>query len=96
MPFSDVQQLFARSVRYFIARLQRLRSQPSWITRAATMAFVIVIAIPIILLVMFALLVGVFVFAVLAALNLLLTRISPRLPRRDGRENVRVIRRLDE
>lgn len=63
--------------------------------RAILLAFLIVISLPIVLLVLLALLTAVMVFAVLAAANIVLRRLVHLLPRRDGRSNVRVIRRVE-
>jgi hypothetical protein len=69
------------------------QSQPGWITRLAAIAVLMVIGLPIFLLVMFAFLVGGIVFAFLALTNALVVKVKGVLPRRDGRENVRVIHR---
>lgn len=70
-------------------------AQPSWITRIALATFLLVIGLPIMLLFMLALICGVMIFGVLSLVNALLLRLKGSLPSRpDGRENVRVIRRL--
>jgi len=71
-----------------------LRSQPGWITRLALLTVFIIIGLPIVLLVMIALLAGIFVFGLLAAINILIWRIRARLTG-DGRQNVRVIQRIE-
>ena len=77
------------------AVLRMVQSQPGWITRLAALVVLIVIGLPIFLLVMFALFAGGFVFAMLALFNGLALKIRSVLPRRDGRENVRVIQRAE-
>jgi uncharacterized membrane protein HdeD (DUF308 family) len=74
------------------AAWQSINAQPSWLARAVVWAFLLVVALPVLLLLFVALLVATVVFGVLWLVNqaLLLVR-----PRRDGRENVRVIRRAD-
>ena len=68
-------------------------SQPNWVVRAAMVAFIIVIAVPILLLVGIALIAATLVFGVLALINSIIRRIRGDGVRNDGRENVRVIRR---
>ena len=72
---------------------QTAASQPSWISRAVLVTFLLVIGIPIFLLVLLALLVATVVFALLWGANALMTKMRGVLPRRDGRQNVRVIQR---
>ena len=67
--------------------------QPSWIMRAVTMTVLLIIAIPIFLLVMFALLCGAIVFAVLYGVHAIASGIRNLFPGSDGRENVRIVRR---
>jgi len=66
---ADIQRFMVRSAQRAAAWVRKVRSQPGWVMRAAATAFLIVIAVPIVLLVMFALLVGIAVFAVLATAN---------------------------
>lgn len=77
------------------AAVSAIRSQPGWVTRFALMTFLIVISLPILLLVLLAIVASVIVFGILAGVNALVARIRGGLPQRDGRENVRVIRRGD-
>jgi uncharacterized membrane protein HdeD (DUF308 family) len=70
-----------------------VQSQPSWIVRATTMAFLIIVGIPILLVVLLALFVSTVVFLVLAGCARLIGGVRRVLPADDGRENVRVIRR---
>ena len=70
---------------------QTLRAQPSWVTKAAAIAFVLVIGIPLAILLLVALVVATMVFALLWAVNRVLNLLGGALPRRDGRQNVRVI-----
>ena len=72
---------------------QTAATQPNWVSRFALMTFIIVIGLPIFLLVIFALLAATFVFALLAGINFCLYKVRGVLPQKDGRENVRVIRR---
>jgi hypothetical protein len=70
-------------------------AQPSWVSRIALMAFLIVIGLPLFLLFLLALLTAIVIFSVLALANALVMAVRGALPRRsDGRENVRVIRRV--
>ena len=66
-----------------------ISAQPSWITRATIVAFIIVIGV----LLLAALLAASVVFAVLYCVNQIIGLFRGLLPRGDGRENVRVIRR---
>ncbi|HRP63869.1 MAG TPA: hypothetical protein PK400_11285 [Phycisphaerales bacterium] len=77
------------------AAWRTVASQPSWITRIALMAFLIIVGLPILLLLLFALLVATIVFVILALINAVLVRLRGAMPRNDGRENVRVIRRAE-
>ena len=70
-------------------------TQPGWLGRAVLLTFILVIAVPIFLLVALALLAAMAVFAVLFSVNYLAMKIRGALPKRDGRENVRVIERRD-
>lgn len=69
--------------------------QPSWITRLALMAFLIVIALPIVLLLLLAFAAAVVIFAVLTIAKAILNAGRGVLTRSDGRENVRIIRRSE-
>ena len=62
---------------------------------SALIRFLLVVALPVLLLVVLALVVATLVFTVLWLANKVLELLRPVLPRRDGRENVRVIRRPD-
>ena len=75
---------------------QTASSQPSWILRVVLMTFIFVIAFPIVLLVALALLVASVVLVVLRIVNTLMMKMRGTLPRRDGRENVRVMQRRDD
>ena len=74
---------------------QAINTQPSWIVKATTLAFLLVVGIPVLLLVLVALIVAAALFTVLWGVNRLITAFRGALPRDDGRENVRVIRRID-
>lgn len=76
---------------------QWVARQPSWVTKFALLAFLIVIGIPVFIILMLAVVASVIVFGGLAALNLLVLRLRSLLPHADGRSrNVRVIDRRDE
>ena len=77
------------------AAWQSINAQPSWLARAVVWAFLLVVALPVLALLLLALLVATIVFGVLWLANKVLLLLRPVLPRRDGRENVRVIRRTD-
>lgn len=64
--------------------------QPGWVWRAALGVAAFIIALPLILLVIFALLAAAAVFGVLALIASVTTRIRTGF-RRDGRQNVRVV-----
>ncbi len=87
--------------RYAAGVWRAAASQPGWITRIALMTFLLVVGLPILLLVMAAILIAAVVFAGLALLNGVVARVRGMrggrgaLGRRDGRANVRVIRRSD-
>ncbi len=70
-------------------------AQPGWITRIALLIFLLVVGLPILLLLVLAVVFAAVVFGVLALVNTALVRLRAALPRRDGRSNVRVIRRSD-
>ncbi len=68
-------------------------AQPGWITRVALLTFLLVVGLPILLLLVMAVIFAAAVFGVLALVNVVLVRLRGALPQRDGRSNVRVIRR---
>lgn len=72
---------------------QWIASQPSWVMRLALLSFFIVVVLPIMLLVFIAVAAMVLVFGSLAAVNVLFNKLKNLLPTRDGRSNVKVIRR---
>lgn len=75
---------------------QRINTQPSWVVKASIIAFALVIGVPLLLLVLAAVLVGTLVFLVMLCMHSVWAWFRGAvLPRRDGRENVRVIRRVD-
>ncbi len=69
------------------------QSQPSWIVRLAVLTFLLVVGLPILLLVMFAVLAASVVFGGLALFHTALDKLRGLPSYRDGRKNVRVIRR---
>ncbi len=71
---------------------QTLNAQPSWITRITIAVFVIVIAIPAIAMLVFALVAASLVFLVLWGVARIARAFHRVFPADDGRENVRVIR----
>ena len=70
-------------------------AQPSWMSRAVLLTFILVIGIPIFLLVSVALIAASLVFSVLWGFNYLMIKVKGALPHNDGREGVKVIRRKD-
>ncbi len=70
-------------------------SQPSWVARAAAVAFLLVVLVPLLLLFSLAVLAALAVFGVLAGANWLMNTMRSALPSHDGRENVRVIQKHD-
>lgn len=79
-----------------VGTVRYVASQPSWITRAALMVFLLVIGLPILLLLLIAIALAVIVFGSLALINALVTKVRGMLPGRTGRSNVRVIVRDDQ
>jgi len=70
-----------------------VQRQPGWVTRIAFATFMLVIAIPMIILFSIAILAGLIVFFVLGLAARVLGVFRGAGPRRDGRENVVVRRR---
>ena len=77
------------------AAWRAVNTQPGWIVKATVFAFLLVVGVPIVLLLLLALIVAGLLFAVLWSVNALIRRLKGLLPHRDGRRNVRVIRRID-
>jgi hypothetical protein len=77
------------------AAWRAVNTQPGWIVKATVFAFLLVVGVPVVLLLLLALLVAGLLFAVLWGANALVRRLKGLMPQRDGRENVRVIRRID-
>lgn len=78
------------------AAWQSVNRQPSWIVRAALLAFFLVVAVPFLLLLLFALLAATVLFMFLWAGNAILGAFRGVLPsNREGRKNVRVIERRE-
>ena len=75
----------------------RLERQPGWVTKAALLAAVLIVVVPIGLLTLAALVVGVVVFVVLGAVAWLLGAAGRLLGGRtdSGRVNVRVVHRQE-
>lgn len=71
-------------------------SQPSWIARAALLAFLVVVGLPLLLLFALAFLAALVVFGGLALLNAAVAKVRGLFGPGEGRSNVRVIRRRDE
>jgi hypothetical protein len=80
------------STRRVVTSWNYARRQPGWVTRATMLAFMLVIAIPVLLLLMLAIAVATVLFFALAGVNVLLNAVRGILPRSDGRQNV-VVRR---
>ena len=70
-----------------------LTSQPSWVIRLALVIFVLVVGLPLLLLAVVAVIAATIVFTGLALINAAGARLRGLLPKRDGRSNVRVIKR---
>ncbi len=70
-----------------------LTSQPSWVVRLALVMFLLVVGLPLLLLAIVAVIAATIVFTGLALINASVARLRGFLPKRDGRSNVRVIRR---
>ena len=68
------------------------RRQPNWLLGTTVMIFLVVIALPIFLLVLLALLAATLAFLALWGINRVISAIRGLLPRDDGRRNVRVLR----
>ncbi len=77
------------------AAWRAINTQPSWIVKATTFVFVLVIGVPLLLLLLLALLAAAALFAVLWGVNQIILGAKGVLPKDDGRKNVRVIRRTD-
>lgn len=75
------------------AAWEHVAQQPSWILRAALAVFFVILAIPIVLLLLIAFLGAMVIFSALAVVNACMNLFRGVGPRRDGRDNVRVIRR---
>jgi hypothetical protein len=73
-----------------------VQRQPNWVSRLALMCFLVLVALPIVLLVLAAFFVAMLLFGVLAGVNVVLNAVRGVLPRSDGRENVRVIQRRSD
>ncbi len=70
-----------------------LTSQPSWVVRLALLIFILVVGVPLLLLAIVAVLAAIIVFTGLALINAGVAKLRGFLPKRDGRSNVRVIKR---
>ena len=70
-----------------------LTSQPSWVVRLVLLIFMLVVGLPLLLLAIVAVIAATIVFTGLALINAGVARLRGLLPKRDGRSNVRVIKR---
>jgi hypothetical protein len=70
-----------------------VRSQPSWIHRWVATLFLLVLALPIVLIALLALFGAALLFIILVIVNTILRAFRNVMPRRDGRKNVKVIER---
>lgn len=86
-------QTFHATARRAGATWSTIQRQPSWVSRAALMCFVVLVALPVIALILLAFAVAFVLFAILAGVNVIVNAFRGVLPRSDGRENVRVIER---
>ena len=75
------------------AAWRAMRDQPTWIARACTAAFVLIVGLPLALLVTTAVLMTAVLFAVLWSVHRVVVWTRSLFGPGDGRENVRVIRR---
>jgi len=71
-----------------------MSAQPNWVVRLALITFFIIIAIPVFILLLFATFAAVVVFAVGFAIHWIASKLRGERP--SGRENVRVIKRVDD
>ncbi len=67
--------------------------QPSWVTKVAAVTFLLVIAIPVLMLFFAAVIIALAVFLVLGIVAWIMRSVRGLMPKRDGRENVIVRRR---
>ncbi len=70
-----------------------LTSQPSWVVRLVLLTFVLVVGLPLLLLAIVAVIAATIMFTGLALINAGVAKLRGFLPKRDGRSNVRVIKR---
>ncbi len=70
-----------------------LTSQPSWVVRLALVVFILLVGLPLLLLAIVAVIAATIVFTALALINAGVAKLRGLLPKRDGRSNVRVIKR---
>ncbi len=70
-----------------------LVSQPSWVVRLALVVFLLLVGLPLLLLAVVAVIAATIVFTSLALINAGVAKLRGFLPKRDGRSNVRVIKR---
>ncbi len=75
------------------AAWETIQRQPGWLVKATALAFIIVLGLPLLLLLLLALLIATIIFAVLFGVHFLLAPLRGARRDRDGRENVRVVRR---
>lgn len=81
-----------------VRRIMWVRAQPNWVTTTAVIVALLVIGLPLLAIGFAALLVGLVVFGVLAAIAAVMAWFRGMFggSRRDGRDNVMVIRRSDD
>ncbi len=91
--FVTIRVFGARQRDHMLSGYEWVASRPSWVTRVALVTFLLIVGLPVLLLLGVAILAAVGVFFVLAAGHFLLRKVQGLLPARDGRSNVRVIRR---
>ena len=70
-----------------------LTSQPSWVIRLALVVFLLLVGLPLLLLAVVAVIAATNVFTGLALITAGVAKLRGFLPKRDGRSNVRVIKR---
>ena len=91
--FVTIRVFGARQRDRMLSGYEWVATRPSWLTRVALVTFLLIVGLPVLLLVGVAILAAVVVIFGLAAGHFLLAKVQGLLPARDGRSNVRVIRR---
>ena len=93
-PFQQFSQYASKGQARVVETWRLAARQPSWVTRAAIVAFILIFALPILLLAMVAIIAAAAVFLALTGIYVLYAR-ARGLFVGDGRKNVRVIVRRE-